>query len=71
MATRKDFDNRLTAWFSNIPFNVQHTWFEPSADAPTLFAVVASVGDILYMRVHNTSGRLQVHCDKRTPIKDI
>jgi len=71
MATRNNFDNRLAAWFSNIPFNVRHTWFEPSADAPTLFAIVASKGDLLFMRVHNTAGRLQVHCDKRLPIDEI
>jgi len=65
------FFNRLDSWFDKKVYTVLHHWFEPSADAPTLFAVVTCDDEVLFMRVHNVSGRLQVHADKRMPVEEI
>lgn len=68
---RVEYNDRLYRWFGDVDYEILHRWFEPSADAPTLFAVVKSEGDLLFMRVYNTNGRLQVHVDQRILIESI
>lgn len=62
---------KLDSWFGGKPYTILHHWSEPSAKAPTVFAVVKHEDEILFMRVYNTNGRLQVHADKRTPIENL
>lgn len=71
MKTRNDFEKRLNSWFGDTPNDVLHSWFEPTSDAPTLFATVYSKGELLFIRVYNTSGRLQVNVDNRIPFEDV
>lgn len=70
---KRDYLERLQAWFGENcdgDFWIMHTWFEPTAAAPTLYAIVAFPGEIYFMRVHNTVGRLQVHVDKVTEMTE-
>ena len=67
----KGYIAKLDSWFGGTDYTVIHTWFEPSAAAPTLFAVVKTEDEIMFIRVHNASGRLQVHADKRILINEI
>ena len=62
---------KLDSWFGDKSYTILHHWSEPTAAAPTVFAIVKCDGELLFMRVHNVSGRLQVHADKRTPISEI
>ena len=62
---------KLDSWFGDTDYVILHHWSEPTASAPTVFSVVKSGTEIMFMRVHNVVGRLQVHCDKRTPISEV
>ena len=71
---KHEYLEKLHAWFGENQDGdswVMHTWFEPTADAPTLYAIVAIPGELMFMRVYNTVGRLQVHCDRRVEQVDI
>jgi len=68
---KRPFFTKLDSWFGDKVYTVLHHWFEPSADAPTLFVIVTCDNEMIFMRVHNVSGRLQVHADRRMPIEEV